>query len=483
MTFPDSPNTGHLDPAPSVGELALEDREALRRVAGLSTELTDVSEVEYRQLRLERVVLVGVWTEGSAADNQSSMAELAALAETAGSEVLEGLIQRRDRPDPSTYIGSGKAAELRDVVRATGADTVIFDGELSPAQLNALEKVVKVKVIDRTALILDIFAQHATSREGKAQVSLAQMEYMLPRLRGWGESMSRQGGGAGGSGGGVGTRGPGETKIETDRRRIRERMSKLRRDIKDMKQVRDTQRSRRLESDLPSIAIVGYTNAGKSSLLNALTGAGVLVQDALFATLEPTTRRAEFEDGRPFVLTDTVGFVRHLPTQLVEAFRSTLEEVVDADLLVHVVDGSDANPLAQINAVRQVVSEVFADYKADHNAEPPPELLVVNKVDAAGDLALAKLRHALPGAVFVSAHTGEGIDRLQSRMAELAVPTDTAVDVLIPYGRGDLVARVHADGRVQQEEHNSEGTHLRARVSVALAASLRDFSTANGQTS
>jgi GTPase len=478
MTFPDSPDTGFPDPAPSVGELALEDREALRRVAGLSTELTDVSEVEYRQLRLERVVLVGVWTEGSAADNQASMAELAALAETAGSEVLEGLIQRRDRPDPSTYIGSGKAAELREVVTATGADTVICDGELSPAQLTALEKAVKVKVIDRTALILDIFAQHATSREGKAQVALAQMEYMLPRLRGWGESMSRQAGGrAGGSGGGVGLRGPGETKIETDRRRIRERMSRLRRDIKDMKQVRDTQRSRRLESDMPSIAIVGYTNAGKSSLLNALTGAGVLVQDALFATLEPTTRRAEFEDGRPFVLTDTVGFVRHLPTQLVEAFRSTLEEVVDADLLVHVVDGSDVHPLAQINAVRQVVSEVVAD----HHGEPPPELLVVNKVDAAGDLALAKLRHALPGAVFVSAHTGDGIDALRGRMAELAAPTDTAVDVLIPYDRGDLVARVHADGRVQQEEHNSVGTRLRARVPVALAASLRHFSTANGQ--
>ena len=295
------------------------------------------------------------------------------------------------------------------MVLATGADTVICDGELSPAQLTALEKAVKVKVIDRTALILDIFAQHATSREGKAQVSLAQMEYMLPRLRGWGESMSRQAGGrAGGSGGGVGLRGPGETKIETDRRRIRERMSKLRREIKDMKQARDTQRSRRLHSDMPSIAIVGYTNAGKSSLLNALTGAGVLVQDALFATLEPTTRRAEFDDGRPFVLTDTVGFVRHLPTQLVEAFRSTLEEVVDADLLVHVVDGSDVNPLAQINAVRQVISEVIAD----HNGDPPPELLVVNKIDAASDLTLAKLRHGLPGAVFVSARTGDGIDAL-----------------------------------------------------------------------
>src|SRR6201986_3139413 len=357
MTYPDFPEND----TPSTGELALDDRAALRRVAGLSTELADISEVEYRQLRLERVVLVGVWTEGSATDADASLAELAALAETAGSQVLEGMGPRRSKPDASTYIGSGKAQELREVVLATGADTVICDGELSPAQLTALEKAVKVKVIDRTALILDIFAQHATSREGKAQVSLAQMEYMLPRLRGWGESMSRQAGGrAGGSGGGVGLRGPGETKIETDRRRIRERMAKLRRDIKAMKKARDTQRSRRLGSDLPSIAICGYTTAGKSSLLNALTGAGVLVQDALFATLEPTTRRGQFDDGRPFVLTDTVGFVRHLPTQLVEAFRSTLEEVVDADLLVHVVDGSDANPLGQINAVRQVVNEVVS---------------------------------------------------------------------------------------------------------------------------
>lgn len=459
---------------PSIGELALDDRAALRRVAGLSTELTDISEVEYRQLRLERVVLVGVWTEGTAADADASLAELAALAETAGSEVLEGLIQRRDKPDPSTYIGSGKALELRQIVVATGADTVICDGELSPAQLTALEKVVKVKVIDRTALILDIFAQHASSREGKAQVALAQMEYMLPRLRGWGESMSRQAGGrAGGSGGGVGLRGPGETKIETDRRRIRERMSRLRREIKDMKQVRDTQRSRRLTSDVASVAIVGYTNAGKSSLLNALTGAGVLVENALFATLEPTTRRGQLDDGRQVVLTDTVGFVRHLPTQLVEAFRSTLEEVVDADLLVHVVDGSDVNPMAQIEAVWKVVREV----QSEHNAAPAPELLVVNKIDAASDLMLAQLRRALPGAVFVSAHSGEGLGQLRTRIGQLLEPREVAIDVTIPYDRGDMVALLHSRGQVDATEHTEQGTRIKARIPAALAAGLDRFAT------
>ena len=470
MTRSVSAMTDYRDP--TAGELALEDRAALRRVAGLSTELEDISEVEYRQLRLERVVLVGIWTQGSAAEADASLAELAALAKTAGSEVLEGLIQRRDKPDPSTYIGSGKARELREIVVATGADTVICDGELSPAQLTALEKAVKVKVIDRTALILDIFAQHATSAEGKAQVSLAQMEYMLPRLRGWGESMSRQAGGrAGGVGGGVGTRGPGETKIETDRRRIRERMAKLRREIRDMKKIRDTQRSGRRRSEVPAIAIVGYTNAGKSSLLNALTGAGVLVENALFATLEPTTRRGQFDDGRPFVLTDTVGFVRHLPTQLVEAFQSTLEEVVDADLLLHVVDGSDVDPLGQINAVHEVVNDVIAS----HDIKPAPELLVINKIDAADDLTLATLRRALPGAVFVSAHTGEGLDRLRGRLGELVEPTDVAVDVTIPYDRGDLVARVHEVGRVDATEHTEGGTRIKAQVPVALAAALSDF--------
>lgn len=275
------------------------ERAALRRVAGLSTELEDVTEVEYRQLRLERVVLVGVWTDGTAEEAENSLAELAALAETAGSQVLDGVIQRRDKPDAATYIGSGKAKELRDIVAATGADTVVCDGELTPGQLIHLEDVVKVKVVDRTALILDIFAQHAKSREGKAQVSLAQMQYMLPRLRGWGQSLSRQmgGGGAGSSGGGMATRGPGETKIETDRRRIREKMAKLRREIADMKKGRDTKRQERKRHQVPSVAIAGYTNAGKSSLLNRLTGAGVLVENALFATLDPTVRRATTPAG------------------------------------------------------------------------------------------------------------------------------------------------------------------------------------------
>ena len=344
--------------APSTGELELEDRGSLRRVVGLSTELTDITEVEYRQLRLERVVLVGVWTEGSAEQAQASLTELARLAETAGSQVLDGLVQRRSRPDPATFIGSGKVAELGDTVRAAGADTVICDGELSPGQLRQLEDKLKVKVIDRTALILDIFAQHARSRDGKAQVELAQLSYLLPRLRGWGEALSRQVGGRAAGGVGIGGRGPGETKIELDRRRIRHRMTKLRRDIAAMRQVRETQRGERRRHEVPGVAIVGYTNAGKSSLLNALTGAGVLVEDALFATLDPTTRRSVTPDGRGYTLTDTVGFVRHLPHQLVEAFRSTLEETAGSDLLVHVVDASDPLPEDQIKAVRQVLVEI-----------------------------------------------------------------------------------------------------------------------------
>ncbi len=477
-------------PAPDVttGAMELEERTSLRRVPGLSgasTELTDVTEVEYRQLRLERVVLIGVWTHGTAKAADASLVELARLAETAGSEVLDGLIQRRSSPDPATFVGSGKVAELRETVQSTGADTVIADGELSPGQLRQLEEKLKVKVVDRTALILDIFAQHARSREGKAQVELAQLRYFLPRLRGWGESMSRQGGGAGGgAGGGVGTRGPGETKLETDRRRIHQRIAKLRRELEGMKTVRDTQRDRRRRRDVPAVAIAGYTNAGKSSLLNAITDAGVLVEDALFATLDPTTRRWETADGRVATLTDTVGFVRHLPHQLVEAFRSTLEEVGDSDLIVHVVDGSDPSALEQIAAVREVIAEIGHD--PDEPRPPsrgddpqralptPPELLVVNKVDDADPMALAQLRGTLSGAVFVSARTGEGIDLLRRRIAEELPRPEVEVEVVLPYTEGALVARVHAEGEVLSERHVAEGTVLHARVSSELASAVTD---------
>jgi GTP-binding protein HflX len=456
-----------LEPDDSTGSYDLEARGALRRVAGLSTELADVTEVEYRQLRLERVVLVGVWTEGTQADADRSLAELAALAETAGSQVLEAVSQRRDRPDAATYVGSGKAAEIRDVVAASGADTVICDGELTPGQLNQLEKVLKVKVVDRTALILDIFAQHATSREGKAQVELAQMQYMLPRLRGWGESMSRQAGGRVAGGGGIGTRGPGETKIETDRRRIRSRVSKLRREIAGMATARATQRSGRNRNAVPSVAIAGYTNAGKSSLLNQLTGAGVLVEDALFATLDPTVRRAQTPDGREYTLTDTVGFVRHLPHQLVDAFRSTLEEVAAADLLLHVVDGSDPDPLGQIDAVHVVLGEI--------DAAAVPEVIVVNKVDAMSEEDILLLRRALPGAAWVSARTGTGLEALRELVAARIPHPDVDVSVLVPYDRGDLVARMHRDGEVLSETHEAEGTRVTARVDAALAAALGEF--------
>jgi GTP-binding protein HflX len=454
----------------TAGELELEERNALRRVAGLSTELADITEVEYRQLRLERVVLVGVWTEGTVTDAENSLIELAALAETAGSQILEGLIQRRGRPDPATYVGRGKVDELRDIVVASGADTVICDGELSPSQLRNLEQAVKVKVVDRTALILDIFAQHAKSKEGKAQVELAQLEYLLPRLRGWGETLSRQSGGSGrggGAGGGVGLRGPGETKLETDRRRIRTRISRLRREIKAMRTVRHTKRARRARNAVPAVAIAGYTNAGKSSLLNRLTGAGVLVEDALFATLDPTTRRAHTADGRTYVLSDTVGFVRHLPHQIIEAFRSTLEEVVYADLIVHVVDGAHPDPQEQVRAVREVLAEV--------GAEKLPELLVVNKIDAADEETLLRLKRLWPEAVFVSARTRAGIDGLRAAVEDRLPRPAVEVRATVPYTRGDLIARVHRQGEVLATHHTGEGTFLHVRVDRALAAELANF--------
>lgn len=443
------------------------DRQALRRVAGLSTELTDITDVEVRQFRLERVVLVGVWT--SQIEAERSMRELARLAETAGSEVVEAVIQRRDAPDPATYLGSGKAAELRNLVVASGADTVICDGELSPGQLRALEAIVKVKVVDRTWLILDIFAQHARSREGKAQVSLAQMQYLLPRLRGWGESLSRQAGGrAGGATGGVGTRGPGETKIETDRRRIRSQMSKMRAQLRRMEGTRATQRRARERSGIPSVALTGYTNAGKSSLLNALTNAHVLVDNSLFATLDPTTRHARTSGGRQFVVSDTVGFVRHLPHDLVDAFRSTLEEVRDADVLVHVVDGSDEAPLDQIAAVREVLAEI--------GAITAPEILVINKAEIADAETIELIRRHEPTAICVSAHTGLGIAELLG-LIEAQLPNPwIEIDLLIPYEQAALLAQVHQRGEVLDITHGATGSQVHARVPSGLAEELRGIS-------
>ena len=464
------------------GALEREARAARRRVAGLSTELEDVSEVEYRQVRLEKVVLVGLELprpHGSATgapggsglqvrdtqDADTSLRELAALAQTAGSEVLDALIQRRDHPDPATYLGSGKARELADVVAAAGADTVIVDGELAPSQRRALEDVVDAKVVDRTAVILDIFAQHAKSREGKAQVELAQLEYLLPRLRGWGESMSRQAGGRVAAGQGIGSRGPGETKIELDRRRIRQRMARLRREIQAMAPSRETKRGSRRRGAIPSVAIAGYTNAGKSSLMNRLTEAGIMVEDALFATLDPTVRRAETSEGRTYTLTDTVGFVRNLPHELIEAFRSTLEEVAGADLVLHVVDAAHPDPLSQVAAVRTVLSEI-------PGALDVPELIVLNKTDLADAVTLAALRTGLPGAVAVSARTGEGIEELRARIEQMLPHPQASIDVVVPYSRGDLVSRVHAEGEIDTVDYVETGTHVVARVGAALAAEI-----------
>ncbi|YAL84329.1 GTPase HflX [Dermacoccaceae bacterium W4C1] len=443
------------------------ERAALRRVEGLSTELQDVTEVEYRQLRLERVVLAGVWSEGTAEDAENSLRELSALAETAGSTVLAGVVQRRQKPDPGTWMGSGKAEELREIVLAEGADTVVADSELSPSQRRGLEDIVKVKVIDRTGLILDIFAQHAKSKEGKAQVELAQLSYLLPRLRGWGESMSRQAGGQAAAGQGMGSRGPGETKIELDRRRINSRMAKLRKEIAAMKTSRDTKRGSRRQHQVPSVAIAGYTNAGKSSLLNRLTGAGVLVQNQLFATLDPTVRRAQTEDGRLYTLADTVGFVRALPHQLVEAFRSTLEEVADADLVLHVVDGSHPDPESQISAVRSVLADVGAtDIK---------EVVVVNKADLAEPEVLDRLLRNEKHAIAVSARTGAGLDALRALIAEELPRPDVPVEVLLPYDRGDLLSKLHAEGEVLSTEHGADGTLVSAKVTPVLQAELEQF--------
>ncbi|HEY9477082.1 MAG TPA: GTPase HflX [Microbacteriaceae bacterium] len=447
-----------------------EDRHALRRV-GLSTELADVTEVEYRQLRIENVILIGIYSQGSLDDAENSLRELAALAETAGAVVLDGVLQRRPNPDPSTYFGKGKAAQLAALVAALGADTVIADTELAPSQRRALEDVVKVKVIDRTAVILDIFSQHAKSREGKAQVELAQLEYLLPRLRGWGESMSRQAGGqVGGAGAGMGSRGPGETKIELDRRRIHTRMARLRKQILGFAPTREAKRANRHRNSVPSVAITGYTNAGKSSLLNRITRTGALVENALFATLDTAVRKTSTADGRLYTLVDTVGFVRNLPHQLVEAFRSTLEEVSGCDVIVHVVDASHHDPAGQLATVRGVIGEL--------GARSTPEIVVFNKSDLVDGEQRLLLRGLEPAAIFASAHTGDGLGELLARIAQLLPKPTVRLDLLVPYDRGDVISALHDGGRILTTSYEEAGTRVTALVTEQHAAALMQYAVA-----
>jgi GTPase len=432
----------------------------------------EVKLVELRKLRLERVVLVGVAVDGSAGEAERSVEELRRLAETAGAEVLDTMVQRRARPDAGTFIGKGKARELAATVKALAADTVVMDDELSPGQLRHLEELVDAKVIDRTVLILDIFAQHATSREGKAQVELAQLSYMLPRLRGWGESLTRVGGGVG-TGGPIGTRGPGETKMEVDRRRIRRRITKLRRELVDMARTRDIKRRGRERAGVPAVTLVGYTNAGKSTLLNRLSGAGVLVEDKLFSTLDPTTRRLELPGGRAATFTDTVGFIAKLPHDLVEAFKSTLEEAARADLLVHLVDAAQPDPAGQVAAVRAVLGEV--------GAADVPELLALNKVDLLDEVSRARLARQLPGALLISAGSGEGIDQLLATIATRLPHPPVELAVLLPYDRGDLVDRAHREGEVLAVEHTANGTRVRLRAPAGLAHALGPYRAPGGR--
>ncbi len=441
-----------------------EERYALSRGESLGAELSDISEVEYREVRLEKVVLVGIFqTDRDKAEY--SLRELAALAQTAGAKVLAGITQRRESPDAATFLGIGKAKELRALVASLEADTVIVDDELAPSQRRGLEDVVKVKVIDRTAVILDIFAQHATSREGKAEVELAQLEYLLPRLRGWGESMSRQAGGRAAGGEGIGSRGPGETKIELDRRRIRTRMSRLRRLLREMAPTREAKRAARRAGGVPAVAIVGYTNAGKSSLLNRLTGADVLVHDALFATLDPSVRKTHTATGRVYTLADTVGFVRRLPTQLVEAFRSTLEETAMADLLLHVVDAANPDPMGEIEAVNATLDTI-------ESIRHTPVVMVINKVDAASAPTLALLRRLLPEAVEVSARSGQGIERLQEVIASRLPWPQQRVRVLVRWENTGLLERIYREGSLVSQETRVDGTFVDAWVEPALAARL-----------
>jgi GTP-binding protein HflX len=404
----------------------------------------------------ERAVLVGV---GHGID-PSDLDELAALADSAGAEPVSRIVQTRSDPDPATFVGKGKLEEIHRAVHTAGADAVILDDELTPGQLRNLEGRLGTKVIDRTALILDIFALHARSREGKAQVELAQLNYLLPRLRGWGEAMSRLGAG-------IGTRGPGETKLEVDRQHIKRRISKLRRDIKDLARTRDVKRARREGSGVQQIAIAGYTNSGKSTLMNVLTEAGVLVADQLFATLDPTTRRIALPGGRDATISDTVGFVSKLPHDLVEAFRSTLEEVTRADLVLHVADASSPEVVQQVEAVRGVLAEI--------GAGGIPEVLALNKIDLLSEIDRERAARRFPDAVAISALTGEGSDVLLERVARELPRPPVEVTLLVPYGRDELIALLYRDAEVLELEPGADGTLVRARVGERELAAVGDY--------
>ena len=407
----------------------------------------------------EKIVLVGVTVPPiTSEETEAHLDELELLVDTAGADVVARVLQRRDTPDPATFIGKGKAEELREVSEEADADTVVFDDELTPAQSRNLEKMLGRTAIDRTAVILDIFAQNARTQEGKAQVELAQLRYRLPRLRGRGLALSQQGAG-------IGTRGPGETQLEVDRRRLLRRMSKLESELEALRETRRTQRKARGRSRLHAVSLVGYTNAGKSTLLNALTHAGVLVEDRLFATLDPRVRRLDLPGGEAVLLSDTVGFVRKLPHQLVEAFRSTLEVVAEADLLVHVVDGAAPDPEAQITAVRTVLAEI--------GAEHVPELVVFNKADVADDVK--QLIDTHPGSVGLSALTGDGIDQLLVVLGDRLRALSRVVELLVPYDRGDVLAAVHREGQVLLESHEGEATRLRARLDDVATSRFGEF--------
>lgn len=411
--------------------------------------------------RRERIVLVGVIFDGhDELETEESLDELARLIDTAGADEAGRITQRREAPDSTYYIGKGKAQELKELCLAVDADTVVFDNELSPAQQYNLEKLLGRTALDRTAVILDIFAQNAHTLEGKVQVELALLRYRLPRLRrGVAGAMSQQGGG-------IGTRGPGETKLEVDRRRIQDRISKLARDLKDLGNTRHEQRKNRGRSGLGSVSIVGYTNAGKSSLLNALTSAGVLVENRLFATLDPTTRRLALPGGEPVLLSDTVGFVRRLPHALVESFKSTLEGAVTSDLLVHVVDATAADPKLQVQAVRDVLTEI--------GAGGVPELLVFNKSDLEPEVA-RQLAAEVPGSVVISAATGFGIAELVRTIGDRMRSITTILELLVPYERGDIVAAIHREGEVVSTSNEEFGMRIRARLAGASAGRLAEF--------